>query len=104
MSKVNPLDVLKSNPFVLAPMAGITDHAFRSFMKEMGTGIVVTELVSSDGIKFGSERTLSLMSFDETQRPVGIQLFGDDPQIMAEAGRVSEEMGADFVDVNFGCP
>ncbi len=103
-SPVQLLQALKSNPFVLAPMAGITDHAFRSFMKELGAGVVVSELVSSDGIRFKSGRTLKLMSFADCQRPVGIQLFGDDPQVMADAAKVVEEMGADFVDINFGCP
>lgn len=102
--RVHPLEALKSNPFVLAPMAGITDHAFRSFMKALDAGVVVTELVSSHGIEYKSERTLSLMSFDETQRPIGIQLFGETPEIVARAAQVSEEKGADFIDLNFGCP
>jgi tRNA-dihydrouridine synthase B len=95
---------LRDNPFVLAPMAGITDHAFRSFMKKMGAGIVVTELVSADGIKFKSDRTLKLMSHDKVQQPVAIQLFGDDPHVLAEAAKIAEATGCDFVDLNFGCP
>lgn len=102
--KIHPLEALKKNPFVLAPMAGITDHAFRSFMKKLDASIVVTELVSATGIEYKSERTLSLMSFDEGQRPVGIQLFGEDPEIIARAAQVVEAHGADFVDLNFGCP
>lgn len=101
---MHPVDALKENPFVLAPMAGITDHAFRTFMKKRGAGVVVTELVSANGIEYKSERTLKLMSFDESQRPVGIQLFGEDPDILARAAQVSEEMGCDFIDLNFGCP
>lgn len=101
---MHPLEALKENPFVLAPMAGITDHAFRSFMKSMGAGIVVTELVSATGMKYGSERTFDLMSFDETQRPIGIQLFGEDPETLAEAAKMVQDKGADFVDLNFGCP
>lgn len=101
---MNLLQKLKENPFVLAPMAGITDHSFRSFMKRMGAGVVVTELVSATGIEFSSERTLQLMSFDESQHPIGIQLFGEDPEIMARAALKAQEMGADFVDLNFGCP
>ena len=85
-------------------MAGITDHAFRTFMRKMGAGVVVTELVSATGIEYGSERTLSLMSFDETQRPIGIQLFGESPEQIANAAKLVEEKGADFVDLNFGCP
>lgn len=101
---MNPVQALQQNPFVLAPMAGITDHAFRSFMKKLGTSVVITELVSANGIEYKSERTMNLMSFDETQRPVGIQLFGEDPEILARGAQVCESMGCDFVDLNFGCP
>lgn len=103
-TRIHPLQALKENPFVLAPMAGITDHAFRSFMKALDAGVVVTELVSSHGIKYKSDRTYSLMSFDEAQRPIGIQLFGEEPESVAYAAQVSEEKGADFIDLNFGCP
>lgn len=95
---------LKENPFVLAPMAGITDNAFRNFASEMSAGAVISELVSAAGIKYGSEQTLRLMNFEEMQRPVGIQLFGESPEIIAEGAKLVEERGADFVDLNFGCP
>ncbi|MCB0349119.1 MAG: tRNA-dihydrouridine synthase family protein, partial [Bdellovibrionales bacterium] len=98
------LEQLKKNPFILAPMAGITDAAYRSFMKEMGAGIVITELISANGIEYANDRTLNLMKFDEMQRPVGIQLFGEEPEIVAKAARKCQELGADFVDMNFGCP
>lgn len=101
---MNPVEALKLNPFVLAPMAGITDHAFRTFMKKLDTSVVVTELVSANGIEYKSERTMKLMSFDESQRPVGIQLFGEEPEIIARAAQVAEADGCDFVDLNFGCP
>lgn len=102
--RIHPLEALKKNPFVLAPMAGITDHAFRSFMKKLDASVVVTELISAVGIEYKSERTLALMSYDESQRPLGIQLFGEDPQIIARAAQVAEAHGADFIDLNFGCP
>ena len=102
--RMHPLDALKSNPFVLAPMAGITDHAFRHFMKKLDASVLVTELISATGIEYKSQRTMDLMKFDETQRPIGIQLFGEDPDIMARGAQVAEALGADFVDVNFGCP
>lgn len=102
--RIHPLEALKKNPFVLAPMAGITDHPFRSFMKRLDAGVVVTELISATGIEYKSERTLSLMSYDETQRPIGIQLFGEDPETIAQAAQVAEAHGADFIDLNFGCP
>ena len=102
-----PIDLkkrLKENPFILAPMAGITDNAFRNFAMEMSSSVVVSELVSASGIKYGSEQTLRLMRYEEMQRPVGIQLFGESPEIIAEGARLVEEQGADFVDMNFGCP
>ncbi|MBV2168831.1 MAG: tRNA dihydrouridine synthase DusB [Bdellovibrio sp.] len=101
---MNPVQALKTNPFVLAPMAGITDHAFRTFMKKLDTSVVVTELVSANGIEYKSERTMKLMSFDESQRPIGIQLFGEEPEVIARAAQVAEAEGCDFVDLNFGCP
>lgn len=101
---MNPLQTLRQNPFVLAPMAGITDHAFRSFMKELGSSVVVTELISAAGIQYKSQKTIDLMSFSEDQRPVGIQLFGESPEQVAEAAKFCQEKGADFVDLNFGCP
>ncbi len=85
-------------------MAGITDRPFRSFMREMGCGIVVSELVSATGLKYSSQKTRKLMEFDSTQHPVGIQLFGETLEHLSEAARIVEQMGADFVDLNFGCP
>ncbi len=95
---------LKKNPFLLAPMAGITDCAFRTVMRELGCGAVISELVSAHGIEYKSRKTQELMRFDEAQRPVGIQIFGETPEVLAEAAREVMEMGADFVDLNFGCP
>ncbi len=102
--RIHPLDALRKNPFVLAPMAGITDHAFRSFMRKLDSSLVVTELISAVGIQHKSERTMALMSFDELQRPVGVQLFGEDPEVLGRAAQFAEEQGADFIDLNFGCP
>ncbi|MFK8136890.1 MAG: tRNA dihydrouridine synthase DusB [Bdellovibrionales bacterium] len=101
---MNLSDHLKENPFVLAPMAGITEIAFRSFMKEMGSSVMVSELVSASGIKYGSEQTFKLMRFSEMESPVGIQLFGETPEIIAEGAKFVQDKGADFVDLNFGCP
>lgn len=101
---IHPLEALKRNPFVLAPMAGITDHAFRTFMRKLDASVVVTELVSATGIEYKSQRTLDLMSYEEVQRPIGIQLFGEEAEVIARAAQVAEEHGADFVDLNFGCP
>ena len=92
-------------PLGLAPMAGMTDTAFRRLVKRNGgCGLVVSEMVSSEGLVRGSGRTLEYAEFTEEERPVAIQIFGGDPARMAEAARVVERMGADFVDVNMGCP
>ena len=93
------------HPVALAPMAGMTDTAFRRLVKRMGgCGLVVTEMVSSEGLVRGIDRTLEYAEYTEEERPVSIQIFGGDPQVMAEAARVVEGMGADIVDINMGCP
>ena len=72
----SPPGSIKTNPFVLAPMAGITDHAFRSFMRELGCGPVITELVSAAGIKYKSEQTIKLMSFMNPNILLGFNYVG----------------------------
>ena len=97
-------DYIKNNPFFLAPMAGITDKPFRSFMREMGCGLITTELVSARGLKENHTKTRQLMEFEDFQRPVGIQIFGESAEILGEGSKVAEDTGADFVDLNLGCP
>jgi tRNA-dihydrouridine synthase B len=93
------------SPFVVAPMAGMTDTAFRRLVKRQGgCGLVVTEMVSSEGLVRGIDRTLEYAEYTEEERPVSIQIFGGDPQKMADAAQIVEGMGADIVDVNMGCP
>ena len=93
------------SPFVIAPMAGMTDTAFRRLVKRHGgCGLVVSEMVSSEGLVRGIDRTLEYAEFTEEERPVSIQIFGGDPEKMAAAAQVVEGMGADIVDVNMGCP
>lgn len=93
------------SPFVVAPMAGMTDTAFRRLVKRQGgCGLVVSEMVSSEGLVRGIDRTLEYAEFTDEERPVSIQIFGGDPPKMAEAARIVEGIGADIVDVNMGCP
>jgi tRNA-dihydrouridine synthase B len=93
------------SPFAVAPMAGMTDTAFRRLVKRHGgCGLVVTEMVSSEGLVRGIDRTLEYAEYTEEERPVSIQIFGGDPPKMAEAARIVQGMGADIVDVNMGCP
>lgn len=92
-------------PFGVAPMAGMTDTAFRRLVKRHGgCGLVVTEMVSSEGLVRGIDKTLEYAEYTEEERPVSIQIFGGDPARMAAAAQVVEGMGADVVDVNMGCP
>jgi nifR3 family TIM-barrel protein len=94
-----------ASPLVVAPMAGMTDTAFRRLVKRHGgCGLVVTEMVSSEGLVRGIDRTLEYAEYTEEERPVSIQIFGGDPEKMAAAAQVVEGMGADIVDVNMGCP
>lgn len=93
------------SPLVVSPMAGMTDTAFRRLVKRQGgCGLVVSEMVSSEGLIRGLDRTLEYAEYTEEERPVSIQIFGGDPDRMAEAARVVESMGADIVDINMGCP
>ena len=94
-----------SSPLVVAPMAGMTDTAFRRLVKRHGgCGLVVTEMVSSEGLVRGIDRTLEYAEYTEEERPVSIQIFGGDPGKMADAAQIIEGMGANIVDVNMGCP
>ena len=94
-----------TSPFAIAPMAGMTDSAFRRLVKRHGgCGLVVTEMVSAEGLVRGIDRTLEYAEYTEEERPVSIQIFGGDPEKMADAAQIVEGMGADIVDVNMGCP
>ena len=93
------------SPFAIAPMAGMTDTAFRRLVKRHGgCGLVVTEMVSAEGLVRGIDRTLEYTEYTEEERPVSIQIFGGDPEKMAAAAQIVEGMGADICDVNMGCP
>jgi nifR3 family TIM-barrel protein len=92
-------------PLYLAPMAGVTDTVFRRLCKDQGADVVVTEFVSAEGIFRRNARTLEYLDFHESERPLGIQLFGGDPDHLAEAARIAVEWKQpDFLDLNFGCP
>ena len=101
--KIGSVDL--PSPFAIAPMAGMTDTAFRRLVKRHGgCGLVVTEMVSSEGLVRGIDRTLEYAEYTEEERPISIQIFGGDPDKMAAAAQIVEGMGADIVDVNMGCP
>jgi tRNA-dihydrouridine synthase B len=101
--RIGPVEL--PSPFAVAPMAGMTDTAFRRLVKRHGgCGLVVTEMVSSEGLVRGIDRTLEYAEYTEEERPISIQIFGGDPEKMATAAQIVEGMGADIVDVNMGCP
>jgi tRNA-dihydrouridine synthase B len=103
MLKIGSLSL--ESPFVVAPMAGMTDTAFRRLVKRHGgCGLVVTEMVSSEGLVRGIDRTLEYAEYTEEERPVSIQIFGGDPEKMADAAQIVQDLGANIVDVNMGCP
>jgi len=97
-------NVVIDNPVVLAPMAGVTDKAFRILVKEQGCGLVYTEMVSAKALTYKNEKTFELIDLREELPPVSVQLFGSEPHILAEAAKIVEEQGASIIDINMGCP
>jgi nifR3 family TIM-barrel protein len=92
-------------PLVLAPMAGVTDRDFRLIVRRIGgVGLVTMEFIASQALVRGVKKTLELMHFAAEERPISIQIYGSDPDTMAEAARQVEAMGADVCDINMGCP
>jgi len=97
-------EILRNNPLVLAPMAGITDFPFRMICKELGAGIVFSEMVSVEALIREHKRTHSMLHTDPAERPVVFQLFGSKPASMAEAAHIVSQGEVDFIDINMGCP
>ena len=97
-------NVKMDNPFVLAPMAGVTDMPFRMLCKEQGAGLICMEMVSAKAISFHNKNTEALMEIDPSEHPVSMQLFGSDPALMAEVAKSIEERPFDILDINMGCP
>jgi tRNA-dihydrouridine synthase B len=92
-------------PLILAPMAGITDHAYRLMLRSIGgVGLVTMEFISSEAISRGNARQLRKMVFSDEERPISIQIYGSDPDRMAAAADIVEELGPDVCDINMGCP
>ena len=93
------------NRIVLGPMAGVTDLPFRLLCKEMGCDLMTTEMISAKGLMYNNHKTEILLLTDEVEHPIGVQLFGSDPEIMAgEAEKIAKERDFDFIDINMGCP
>lgn len=93
-----------TNNLILAPMAGVTDRPFRQLCKKLGAGMAVSEMVSSNSLLWGSEKTLRRANHDGEVEPRCVQIAGADPQMMAEAAKHNVKNGADIIDINMGCP
>lgn len=101
--KIGKLEL--SNNVILAPMAGITDFAFRTICKEFGCAMVCSEMISSKALHYEDKKTYTLLKTDIKEKPFSVQIFGSEPEIMAEAAIKIEKMNiADVIDINMGCP
>lgn len=91
-------------PLYLAPMAGITDLPFRSICRKMGADFLMTEMISTRGLYYNDAKTRKLLKIDEKEHPIGVQLFGNDPEMFFEAVKKIEDISFDFININMGCP
>lgn len=91
------------NPLIMAPLAGISNLPFRLSAKKEGCALVCSEMISSNGLVYKSEKTLRMLESAPEEKPLSIQIFGTDPSMMAEAATIAEASGADILDINFGC-
>lgn len=92
------------NRLIMAPMAGITNLPFRLMVKKMGAGLVTTEMVSAKGLILGQKRTLDYLTTSAEEKPLSVQIFGSEPDVLRDAAQIAVERGADAIDINMGCP
>ncbi|HSF47277.1 MAG TPA: tRNA-dihydrouridine synthase, partial [Burkholderiales bacterium] len=93
-----------ANNLIVAPMAGVTDRPFRQLCKQMGAGMAVSEMVASNSLLWGSEKTRRRANHEGEVAPIAVQIAGSDPAMMAEAANYNVEQGAQIIDINMGCP
>lgn len=96
--------VLDENPVVAAPMAGVSDRPGRLIAREYGAGLVYTEMISAKALTYNNQKTYLLMNMQEEVQPVSMQIFGSEPDVMAEGARIMQSHGAQIIDINMGCP
>ena len=101
-ARIGTIDI--QDKLILAPMAGITDLPFRLLCKEQGCDILYTEMVSAKAMYYNNKNTIPLLATDPGEEPVGLQLFGSEPELMGEMAKRVEEAGFQFIDINMGCP
>jgi len=103
MFKIGQIEI--TYPAILAPMAGITDLPFRTICKEMGASLMYTEFVSAEGIIRENTKTLDMIKFTDKERPLGVQIFGDDPEVVGKSAKyIYDNFKPDIIDINYGCP
>ena len=101
----NIKNVKISNRIVFAPMAGVANISYRQIIKEMGAGLIYSEMISTLGIKYNGKKTIDLINFEETERPISIQIFGSDIESFVKAAKyIEENFHPDIIDINMGCP
>ncbi|MFO1242320.1 MAG: tRNA dihydrouridine synthase DusB [Rickettsiales bacterium] len=100
--QIGPVTI--KEPVILAPMTGVSDFAFRNLVKEFGAGLVVSEMIASRAMILQTKNSMRMAKGDKKERPMSVQLAGCEPEVMAEAAKLNEDMGADIIDINFGCP
>ena len=93
-----------ANPYILAPMAGVTDLPFRLLCKEQGAGLLCMEMISAKALRYKNKNTKALLAIDPREYPVSLQLFGEDPDIISEQAKRIEELPFQILDINMGCP
>ncbi len=104
MSKLKIGNVVLENPYILAPMAGVTDLPFRLLCKEQGAGLLCMEMISAKAIQYKNKNTEALLEIHPEEKPVSLQLFGSEPDVMSEVAKRIEERPFDILDINMGCP
>ena len=104
MKKLKTGNVELANPYILAPMAGVTDLPFRLLCKEQGAGLLCMEMISAKAIQYNNKNTRALLEIHPEEEPVSLQLFGSDPEVISEIAKRSEELPFAILDINMGCP
>lgn len=102
MNKIR--EILQENPVVAAPMAGVSDRPSRLIAREYGCGLIYTEMISAKALTYRNQKTYLLMNMKGEQQPVNMQIFGSEPDVMAEGARIMQACGAQIIDINMGCP
>ena len=93
------------NKVVFAPMAGVSNQSYRSIIKQMGSGLIYIEMVSVEGIKYNSKKTIELLKIEDNERPISIQIFGSDKESFIKSAKyIEEHIKPDIIDINMGCP